>query len=144
MDKWDKYFLLIAEEAAQLSKDPSTKCGAVIVDSMKRILSTGFNGFPRHLDDDPKLYADREVKYRRVVHAEMNAVVFARRELLGCTLYTIPFLPCERCAPIIIQAGIRRIVAPWIDLDSPLALRHNTKEVIELFREARVQIEFER
>ena len=113
--KWDGRFLSLAEHVAQWSKDPSTKVGAVIVRPDRTIASVGYNGFPRGVNDHPDLYADREQKYRRVVHAEINAAVSAATDIRGFTLYTWPFLPCERCAVQIIQYGISRVVAPRFD-----------------------------
>jgi len=109
---WDKYFLGIAEAASKKSRDPSTKVGAVIVRPNKSICSTGFNGFPRKMRDDPELYADRETKYKRIIHGEMNALIFAGEDITGYTLYTWPFPPCDRCALHMAQAGIKRVVAP--------------------------------
>jgi dCMP deaminase len=112
LTKWDYRFLRLAKEVSSWSRDPSTKVGAVIVNPEKHVVSLGFNGFPSYMQDDFSLYADREEKYSRIVHGEINALVLARRDVYGCTLYTWPFLPCDRCAVIMIQAGIRRVVAP--------------------------------
>lgn len=106
------YFLDIAATVASRSKDPSTKTGAVIVDPKGRIVSVGYNGFPRHMPDLHTHYNNREEKYSRIIHCEMNALIFAQRDLEGCTLYTWPFLSCDRCAVHMIQAGIALIVAP--------------------------------
>jgi dCMP deaminase len=111
---WHQRFLSLAREISTWSKDPSTQCGAVIVRPDRTILSLGFNGFPRGMDDDPKLYADREEKYRRVIHAEINAILCAAGSLEGCTLYTYPIPPCERCAAHILQTGIQAVVTPPI------------------------------
>jgi dCMP deaminase len=111
--KWDQRFLAMAEMVASWSKDPSTKCGAVIVRPDKTVASMGFNGFPKYMSDADELYANREVKYARVVHAELNALLHAREPLLGYTMYTWPpgFGPsCERCTVHVIQAGIKRVV----------------------------------
>jgi dCMP deaminase len=108
--RWDKRFLELSKFIATWSKDPSTKVGAVIVEHKNSIVSLGFNGFPQLMNDDPKLYADREIKYSRVIHAEINAFVFARRPIIGCTLYTWPLPPCDRCAVQLIQAGVQRFV----------------------------------
>lgn len=111
MDKWDKRFLDMANLVASWSKDPSTKCGAVITTTDHRIVSVGFNGFPKGTNDDPALYANRPEKYRRVVHAEKNAILFAQgQNLRGCILYVVPLPPCSQCAGMIIQAGIARVV----------------------------------
>jgi dCMP deaminase len=111
--KWDRHFLALSDFWANLkSKDPSTKTGAVIVHPDRTIVSIGYNGFAKGMRDDPELYADREVKYSRVIHCEMNALIFARQDVTGCTLYTTPFCSCERCVVHMIQAGIKRFVAP--------------------------------
>lgn len=126
---WDKRFLRLAREIAEWSKDPSTQCGAVIVRNDRTIASLGYNGFPRGMKDDAELYADREIKYSRVVHAEMNALLNAKEPVMGYSLYVWPFFPCDRCAVHIIQAGIARIVCPplpagkerWADIMSKSA-----------------------
>lgn len=110
-EKWDKRFVALAEHIAGWSLDPSTKVGAVIVDNKKRIVSVGFNGFPRGIADDARL-TDKTEKYEHIIHAEINALTFAQRDLTGCTLYVWPLPPCARCATQIIQNGIRRVVAP--------------------------------
>lgn len=110
-DKWDRYFLRIAREAASLSKDPSTQCGAVIVGPDRAIRGTGFNGFARGVRDDERLH-DRETKLRMIIHAEINAIIHARCDLRGCTIYVWPLPPCSMCAACVIQAGICRVVAP--------------------------------
>jgi dCMP deaminase len=109
---WDIFYLNMAKYVATKSKDPSTKTGAVIIRSDGTPASFGFNGFPRGMSDSPELYADREKKYSRVVHCEMNAMIFARQDLNGGTLYTWPFASCDRCAVCMIQAGIKRFVYP--------------------------------
>lgn len=111
-DKWDRRFIMLARFISNFSKDPSTKVGAVIVDSRHVIVGTGFNGFPQNMSDDPELYADREKKYSRVVHGEINALVFSTKDVRGATLYTWPFAPCDRCCVIMLQAGIQRFVFP--------------------------------
>lgn len=110
MNKWDQRFLQLAKEVSTWSKDPSTGVGAVIVDKDHRIVSLGFNGFPRGVADNSRL-DDREVKYELMVHAEVNVVLFARRDLAGCTLYTWPIPPCSRCSSVIVQSGINRVVS---------------------------------
>lgn len=64
-DKWDRRFLELATLVASWSKDPSTKTGAVIIGPDRSVISTGFNGFPREMPDDPKLYEDREKKIQQ-------------------------------------------------------------------------------
>lgn len=108
---WDKRFLGLAEHISQWSKDPSTQVGAVIVDPDKRVVSVGYNGFAKGVEDDNYKYLDKDYKYSIIVHGEVNAILFAQRSLKGCTLYTHPFMPCSRCAAMIIQTGISRVVA---------------------------------
>lgn len=110
--KWDMRFLQMALLVSKWSKDPSTQVGAVIVDDLNCIVGVGYNGFPRGINDDPKLYADREMKYERVIHGEINAIMNANKSVRGCTLYEVPFLSCARCTVQLIQAGIKRIVYP--------------------------------
>lgn len=116
MSKWDDRFIELARLVATWSKDPSTKVGAVIADELRRVVSMGFNGFPRGCQDSLTLYENRERKYRRVLHAEQNALSFATRPVHGCTIY-VTHAPCARCAAQIIQCGIQRIVCPnpWSD-----------------------------
>ena len=112
---WDFRFLELAASISKWSKDPSTKVGAVIVSSDKKIVTLGYNGFPRNVRDDHRLET-REIKYDLIVHAEANAIIHAREPLWDCTIYTMPFMPCSKCAGLIIQAGIKRVVS--IDADN--------------------------
>lgn len=112
-DKWYQRGLDMAELVAGWSKDPSTQCGAVVMRPDKTIASVGFNGFPKGCSDDDELYADRELKYARVVHAEQNALLHARESLEGYTMFTYPGSigpSCDRCTAHIIQAGIKEVV----------------------------------
>ena len=111
---WDEYFMGVALLAAQRSKDPSTQVGACIVDSEKRILSTGYNGFPHGCSDDEFPWnrdeSLGETKYQFVVHAELNAILNASgKSLAGSTLY-VGLFPCNECAKAIIQAGIKEVI----------------------------------
>ena len=116
MRSWDRRFLDLAEHIAQWSKDPRTKVGAVIVDEKKRVVSVGYNGFPRGVDDTPDRYEDRPTKHLFVAHAERNALDNAPLMVDGCTLY-VPLLPCNECAKSIIQKGITRVVTYTPDRD---------------------------
>ena len=107
---WDLRFLDMAQLISGWSKDPSTQVGAVIVDSNNRVVSVGYNGFPQGISDDNRL-DNRETKYKMIIHAECNALLFAQRPLEGCTIYTYPFMPCPTCASMIIQSGISGVVS---------------------------------
>lgn len=108
--KWDSRFLALAKEVSSWSKDPSTKCGAVIVDNQRRVIGLGYNGFPRGMSDEG--YEDRGHKLTYVVHAEANAILNAVAKVKGCTLYVWPIPACNECAKLIAQAGIERVVSP--------------------------------
>ena len=108
--KWDGRLLGVASVVARWSKDPSTQVGAVIADWAHRIVSQGYNGLPRGVRDDREVLADRDEKLRRTIHAEMNALLFAGRPVTGCTIY-VTHPPCARCAAVLIQAGIARVVS---------------------------------
>lgn len=111
MTDWDKRYLDLAEYISEWSKDPSTKVGAVIVDMDNCIVSLGYNGLPRYVSDLPERLENRDLKYKMIVHGEVNAMAFAERSLRGCTLYTYPFMPCSNCAGQVIQRGITRVVS---------------------------------
>lgn len=122
-ERWDRHFLQLALDNARMSKDPSTRVGAVIVGPDREIRSTGFNGFPRGIADTPERLNDRETKLRLVVHAEMNSILNAARigtSVKGCTLYLAATddtglvwggPPCTRCTVETIQSGISQIVS---------------------------------
>ena len=110
MSKWTMRFMELAEHIASWSKDPSTQVGCVIVDQQNRVVSLGFNGFPRGVKDDSLRYSDKETKYLFVAHAERNALHNAPLSVEGCTLYS-PLLPCNECAKSIIQKGMKKVVS---------------------------------
>ena len=136
MDKWDARFIALASLVASWSKDPSTQVGAVVVDQDKRIVSTGFNGFPQGVNDAP---VDREVKLLRTIHAEENALLFARRNVTGMTIYvTRP--PCARCAAKLIQSGIGRVVFPSPPVEFVARWRTEINQAFLMFDECGTQI----
>lgn len=140
IDWWDIWYVNLARYISTASKDPSTQTGAVIVDNTRRVISTGYNGFPVGVNDAPERYANRELKYKMIVHCERNALLFAREALHGCTLYTWPFMSCSVCAAMVIQSGIKRCVAPEI----PEHLRERWAEDMalssQMFEEAGVEV----
>lgn len=105
---WDEYFLAIAEQVSRRSPDPNTKHGCVLVDTSKRIVSTGYNGPVSGLPHD-LVPTQRPDKYDWYVHAEDNAVAFARCDLRGTTAY-VTGTPCAACFRRLLQVGVRRIV----------------------------------
>ncbi len=111
VQKWDQRFLNLAKEVSTWSKDPSTKVGAVITSGI-RVVSLGYNGFPRGIRDTEERLNNRELKLQHTIHGEINAILQARQDLTACTLYTYPFIPCSACALQVIQSGIELVVAP--------------------------------
>lgn len=110
---WDEYFMGVAILSAHRSKDPNTQVGACIVNPLKRIVGIGYNGLPTGLDDTEFPWNSEgewlETKYPYVVHAEPNAILNATTNVRDCTLYVTLF-PCNECAKLIIQSGIKEIV----------------------------------
>lgn len=112
---WDKFYLGLAKYVSSKSKDPSTKVGSVIVRPNRSVASLGFNGFPQKMDDTFSLcnYENREEKYSRIIHAEINALIFCKDQFIqGYSIYVWPLLPCDRCFVQLVQAGITRFVGP--------------------------------
>lgn len=114
--KWDAFFMSIALVTSLKSKDTNTKVGAVLVDNEQHIIGTGYNGFPRGIDDDA-LPMERtgewlDTKYPYVVHAELNCIINSIMSAKGSSMYCTLF-PCNECAKALIQAGVRRIVYLW-------------------------------
>lgn len=111
---WHRYFFKLAELVSTKSKDQSTKVGAVIVGTDHEIISTGYNGMPRRVDDNKPERQLRPEKYDWMEHGERNAIYnAARRVLKGTTLYQMyASPPCVQCARGVIQAGIIRVVSP--------------------------------
>lgn len=144
---WDSYFVAIADVVRTKSKDTSTQVGAVIVGQDNQIVSTGFNGFPRGVDETDPARWERPVKYQYVEHAEKNSVYNAARtgvSLIGCTLYLVgmgpPCMPCTECAKAIIQSGIARVVGKSYKA-LPEAWADNVAFAASLLEEANVQFE---
>jgi dCMP deaminase len=115
LNKWDERFIRIANEVASWSKDPGTTVGAVLV-ADKRIVATGYNGFPQNICDSLERYSDRGTKLAYTVHAEVNAKNGAKTN--GSTLY-VTFSPCVSCSTSVIQAGIAHVVCPDLSTAPP-------------------------
>ena len=140
LDKWDHRFIRIADEVQSWSKDPSTKCGCVIVRD-RRILSTGYNGLPANLSDSLTRYQDREYKLATIIHAEKNAIFNAAKNgstTEGSTAY-VTWPPCSQCASALIQAGVAKVVCPNPNT-APERWRANFQIANELLYEAGVTV----
>ncbi len=140
---WDTRWLELAALVSTWSKDRSTKVGAVIVDDRNVLVSIGWNGFPRGLDDDVDDRHERPAKYKWTEHAERNAIYNAAANgfaLRGCTMY-LPWYPCADCGRAIVQSGIARLVCnepDWAD-DRWAA---DFAVVREMFAEVNLPVEF--
>lgn len=139
-DKWDRRFIALARHISGWSKDPSTQVGCVVVGPDREIRSTGFNGFPRGIDDSDERLRDRELKYPFICHAEENAIMHAARigvSLKDCSAY-VTWPPCTRCARSLIQAGVRTIYYP-AGLEIPERWTKDFEISTQMFREAGVE-----
>lgn len=126
---WDVRWLETARYFAQWSKDPSTKCGAVIVDD-RRLVSIGYNGFAAGTDDSPERYLDRDYKLENVIHCEENAIIQATEPLHGFSMY-LTGAGCSRCTARVIQAGITTVVIPCRQED-PFSYRNDWDKSSEM------------
>jgi dCMP deaminase len=111
---WDEYFMGVALLSSQRSKDPNTQVGACIVNPKNKIVGVGYNGFPAGCSDDEFPWAREgeylDTKYPYICHAELNAVINKiSADLYDCRLYVALF-PCNECAKVIIQAGIKEVI----------------------------------
>jgi dCMP deaminase len=112
---WGDFFMGVAVLAAQRSKDPNTQVGSCAVNSKNRIIGVGYNGMPNGCSDDilpwGKGKKSSDSKYPVVVHSEVNTILnsLSLSELNEATLYCTLF-PCNECAKLIIQSGIKKVI----------------------------------
>ena len=137
--KWQKRFFDMAYLVSSWSKDPS-QIGAVIVDSQNRVISTGYNGLPVGVKDTNERLEDRATKYKMILHAEENAIMFAKQNLNGCSIYVTKMPPCAHCAALIIQSGIKFVYVP--DAEIPERWRESIELTSQMFKEAGVSLKF--
>jgi len=109
-DKWHHRFLAVAKEISTWSKDPSTKVGALLVSPNRRVLIPGYNGFPASVPDRQEYLSSREIKLPLTIHAELNAILTAARDLTGYTCYTYPVPPCPQCLATLVQSKVSKVV----------------------------------
>ncbi len=142
-DVWDERWLKLAIQIGTWSKDPSRGVGCVIVGSSNQILSSGYNGFARGVNDHEESRNKRPAKYDWTEHAERNAIYNAARTgvaLEGATIY-LPWFPCAACSRAIVQVGINVLVAIRPAADDPQwADQFEVSEI--MLREAGVQIRY--
>lgn len=138
INKWDYRYLEIAKKVSMWSKDPSTQCGSVIINTENKIVSTGFNGFPKRIVDSSTRYSDRGLKYQLIIHSEINTLLQAKCSVKGFTIYSYPMIPCIRCCVTLIQAGIMKIVT--CPLSKELDSRWNSMLCESILEEAKIEL----
>lgn len=130
---WDNYFIKVATVVAERSQDNDTQVGCVLVDQNHRIIATGYNGHPQGVDGLP---STRPEKYFYTIHAEINAIAHATRDLKNTTCYCTHF-PCADCTKALLAAGITRVV--WKSLTNSQKIQ-GTKEVEDFLSLCHVDI----
>ena len=137
--KWTKRFNQMAHLVGSWSKDPSTQVGAVITKS-NHIISLGFNGYPQGVLDSLNT-DERELKYLKMIHAEENAILSAKRDLTGCAIWVTHF-PCPNCAAKIIQVGIKQVNCPAQSEDYLSRWQEKIKISQDMFEQAGVHVDW--
>ena len=143
--RWVEYFQNLAHQVKLKSKDERTQIGAVIVGKDKEIVSTGYNSFPRGLDDNKPIRQERPEKYYWFEHAERNAIYNAARigvSTKGCTMYLSCGIPCADCARGIINAGIIRIFCERGGGAKGKKWDESAERSWEMFQESGVNVQF--
>jgi|SRR5208282_122113 len=141
--KWDVRFMHLAKEIGEWSKDHDRKVGCLIVGPNREIRSTGYNGFPRGVDDDVPERHLIPAKYLWTEHPERNAIYNAANvgiPLHGCSIYVAGF-PCMDCARAIVQSGITSVVSYEPDLNNP-KWSEDFKNVLQLLSEASINLRY--
>jgi len=141
--KWDNRFMEMARVISTWSKDPSSQIGAVVVNDARRILATGYNGFPKGIADTEERLNNKEEKYSRIIHAEMNALMnalYSGVSLKDSTLYVYGLPVCSSCAKCVIQAGVKRVVIPTIKTNKANWQAVWEQESAPMFAESGVQV----
>lgn len=144
---WHKTAFDLIDVIAQRSDDIHTQVGCVILDKNHRVVSMGYNGLPRSIKNKPeRLTRENGQKYKWMVHAEQNAILFAdRSRLKGSTLY-VSFMPCSRCAQDIMQSGIERVIVDESKnqeyLKNGNGFNGQFEQVLEMFEEANIFVYF--
>tara|TARA_Y100000389_G_C17363388_1_gene464949 strand:- start:315 stop:758 length:444 start_codon:yes stop_codon:yes gene_type:complete len=144
-NKWDNRYLNLAREVSTWSKDPSTQVGAVAIGEKGQVLAQGYNGFPRGVNDSLERYNDKEVKYRYVVHAEMNCIynaTFTGASLNNATMYVWGLPVCNECAKGLAQVGVKRVVSPKTIADVPDKWKISAINTVDLLKEVGITYDF--
>lgn len=142
--KWIEYFRSIALTVSSKSKDNRAHLGAVIVGEDNEIVSTGYNSFPRGINDDLEERQERPEKYYWFEHAERNAIYNAARvgtSTKGCSLYLSRWFPCVDCVRGIIQSGITTLYCDPLDpKEGNEKYSESFKRSFQMLKEANIKI----
>ncbi|ASV44485.1 dCMP deaminase-like protein [Salicola phage SCTP-2] len=127
--KWLSRFLSLAMDVSSWSKDPSSKVGAVLINSDKKVIGVGYNGLSRQYSskDEQKILQDRNLKYPRIIHAEPNCISNTEQRITSDDVMFITHQPCVGCINKMTQAGIRKIIFKY---DEYVAQRFDFQESI--------------
>ena len=142
---WDEYFINIAQQIKLKSKDQKTQIGVVIVGKDNEIVSTGYNSFPRGINDDLQERQERPEKYYWFEHAERNAIYNAARigvSTLDTTMYMTCDISCADCARAIINAGIANVVFSKSDKPWREEWKQSAERSIQMFKEAGIDVKY--
>ena len=142
---WDEYFINIAEQVKLKSKDKRTQIGVVVVGKDNEIVSTGYNSFPRGIDDNISDRQERPEKYFWFEHAERNAIYNAARigvSTLGTTMYMTCGMSCSDCARAIINSGVSKIVLRKGKGAKGDKWNESAERSMKMFEEAGVIVEY--
>ena len=143
--RWTEYFRELAHTVKKKSKDKNTQIGAVIVGTDKEIVSTGYNSFPRGINDGVSERQERPEKYHWFEHGERNAIYNAARigvSTKGTTMYLSCGVPCSDCARGIINAGIIRIFCERAGGANGIKWVESAERSWDMFEEAGVKVCF--
>ena len=142
---WAEYFRKIAHTVKLKSKDKTTQIGAVIVGTHNEIRSTGYNSFPRGIEDFRDERQERPEKYFWMEHAERNAIINAARigvSTNNCVMYLTCDIPCADCTRAIINAGIKIIFCEKGEGAKGEYWKEHTERSIKMLQEARCTVRY--
>lgn len=143
MNKWDQRFCELARFVSEWSKDPKAKVGAVVVSRRGGDITVGYNGFPIGVEDSDELLHDKDEKLKRVVHAEVNAIIAAGLRAQGSTIYVWGKPVCSHCAGAIIQSGVKRVVSLSPESEPAASVWRESGEIaFDMFKEAGLEVDF--
>ena len=126
---------------APRSPDPSTKGGCIIYAEYGVSVGVGWNSFPINMKVDDSYYSNRDLKYPRVIHAEMRALLGASDQAFKGQLYcNLP--PCSDCAKHICDAGLLEVYIAESGMKSEWARRCSASVQLsmQLFDECSIKV----